>query len=172
MMQVLASLENSAFGSWVRESSSLLAYPTILFMHTVGLGFLVGLNAAIDLRMLGAAPRMPLAPLEKFYPIMWTAFWINALSGTALLIADATTKMTNPVFYIKMTFVTLAVVNMVIIRRRVFRRPSLDLTPLSGSTRVLAMTSLFFWAGAITAGRLMAYFGPVSGAPGLQNRIP
>jgi hypothetical protein len=141
-------------------------------MHTVGLGFLVGLNAAIDLRMLGVGPRMPLAPMEKFYPVMWTAFWINALSGTALLIADATTKMTNPVFYIKMTFVTLAVVNMVIIRRRVFRRPSLDLTPLSGSARVLAMTSLFFWAGAITAGRLMAYFGPVSGAPGLQNRIP
>ena len=37
--------------------------------------------------------------------------------------------------------------------------------------RVLAVTSLIFWGGAITAGRLMAYFGPVSGAPGLQNRI-
>jgi hypothetical protein len=34
------------------------------------------------------------------------------------------------------------------------------------------VTSLLLWAGAITAGRLMAYFGPVSGAPGLQNRIP
>jgi len=34
------------------------------------------------------------------------------------------------------------------------------------------VTSLIFWTGAITAGRLMAYFGPVSGAPGLKNRIP
>jgi hypothetical protein len=32
--------------------------------------------------------------------------------------------------------------------------------------------SIVLWAGAITAGRLMAYFGPVSGAPGLQNRLP
>ena len=40
---------------------------------------------------------VPLAPIESFYKIMWAAFWINALSGTALLIADATTKLTNPV---------------------------------------------------------------------------
>jgi hypothetical protein len=175
MMQFLTSVENSAFATWVRESSSLWAYPTILFLHTVGLGFLVGLNAAIALRILGAAPRMPLAPMVKFYRVMWIAFWINALSGTALLAADATTKMTNPVFYIKLGFITLAVINMVLIRRHVFGKPSLDLGPLSESTggaKALAIMSLIFWTGAITAGRLMAYFGPVSGAPGLKNRIP
>lgn len=171
-MQFLSALENSAFGTWVRESSSLWAYPAILFMHTVGLGFLVGLNAAIDLRILGFARRIPLAPMEKFYGVMWAAFCINAASGTALLVADATTKMFNPVFYIKMAFVALAVVNMALIRRRVFRNPALDLGPVSGLGRILAVTSLVFWAGAITAGRLMAYFGPVSGAPGLRNKIP
>ncbi len=171
-MQFLSALENSAFGTWVRESSSLWAYPAILFMHTVGLGFLVGLNAAIDLRILGFARRLPLAPMEKFYAVMWAAFWVNAASGTALLVADATTKMFNPVFYIKLGFVALAVVNMTLIRRRVFRSPALDLGPVSGFGRILAVTSLVFWAGAITAGRLMAYFGPVSGAPGLRNKIP
>lgn len=168
-MSFLLSLENSAFGTWVRESTSPGAYPTILFLHTVGLGFLVGLNAAIDLRILGAARKMPLAPMEKFYRIMWAAFWVNALSGTALLIADATTKLTNPVFYVKMSFVALAVINMVALRRRVFRRTSID---VAGFGRVLAITSLILWGGAITAGRLMAYLGPVSGAPGLENRIP
>jgi hypothetical protein len=171
-MAFLSSIEHTAFAAWVRESPSLWAYPTILFMHTVGLGFVVGLNAAIDLRILGFAPRLPLAPMEKFYRVIWGAFWINAVSGTALLIADATTKMTNPVFYIKLGFIFLAVVNMVLIRRRVFGNPALDLNPISGGAKLLAVTSLVFWAGAITAGRLMAYFGPVSGAPGLQNRIP
>ena len=70
-MSFLASIENSALAAWVRESSSLLAYPTILFMHTVGLGFLVGLNAAIDFRILGFARKLPLAPMESFYRIMW-----------------------------------------------------------------------------------------------------
>src|SRR5262249_24874644 len=174
MMQFLASLENSAFGTWVRESSSLWAYPTILFMHTVGLGFLVGLNAAIDLRILGVAERMPLAPMEKFFKIMWAAFWVNAISGTMLLVADATTKLTNIVFYIKLGFIALAVVNMVLIRRRVFGDPALDVDTrkLDRFARTLAATSLLFWAGAITAGRLIAYFGPVSGAPGLRNRLP
>jgi uncharacterized membrane protein len=171
-MPFLARVESTAFASWVRESSSLWAYPTILFLHTVGLGFLVGLNAAIALRILGAARKLPLAPMEKFYPVMWAGFWVNALSGLALLAADATTKLTNPVFYIKMGFVSLAVVNMTLLRRRVFRNPALDLTPVTGFGRALAVASLLFWAGAITAGRLMAYFGPVSGAPGLQNRIP
>jgi hypothetical protein len=171
-MQFLLWLEGSGFGSWVRESSSLWAYPAILFAHTVGLGFLVGMNTAVDLRMLGVARRIPLAPMERFFPVMWFGFWVNALSGTALLIADASTKLTNPVFYIKMAFVVLAVLNMVLIRRRVFRDPALDTAPLATSAKVLATTSLLFWMGAITAGRLMAYFGPVSGAPGLQNRIP
>ena len=168
-MSFLLSLENSAFGTWVRESKSLWAYPTILFLHTVGLGFLVGLNAAIDLRILGVARKVPLAPMEKFFKIMWAAFWVNALSGIALLIADATTKLANPVFYIKMSFVALAMMNMIALRRRLFRGTSIDVARFG---RALAITSLIFWGGAITAGRLMAYFGPVSGAPGLETRIP
>jgi len=168
-MSFLLSLENSAFGTWVRESKSLWAYPSILFLHTVGLGFLVGLNAAIDLRILGVARKVPLAPMEKFFKIMWAAFWVNALSGIALLIADATTKLANPVFYIKMSFVALAIINMAALRRRVFRGTSMDVARFG---RALAITSLIFWGGAITAGRLMAYFGPVSGAPGLENRFP
>ena len=171
-MSFLAAIENSALAAWVRESSSLWAYPTILFLHTVGLGFLVGLNAAIDLRILGVARRLPLAPMESFFKVMWAAFWVNAISGTLLLMADATTKLTNRVFYIKMAFVFLAVTNMVLIRRRVFRAASIDSASAARFSRALAVTSLLLWAGAITAGRLMAYFGPVSGATGLQNRIP
>src|SRR5258705_12853067 len=165
-MSFLLSLENSAFGTWVRESKALWAYPTILFLHTVGLGFLVGLNAAIDLRILGVARNLPLAPMEAFYKIMWAAFWINALSGTALLIADATTKLMNPVFYIKMSFVSLAVINMVALRRRVFRRPGIDGAAVAGFGRVLAITSLIFWGGAITAGSLQGEIAPgVRGPP-------
>src|SRR5438045_807156 len=158
MMQFLAALENSGFGTWVRESSSLWAYPTILFLHTVGLGFLVGLNVAIDLRILGVARKLPLAPFDRFYRVMWTAFWITTLSGTARLVAGAPTKLTNRVFYIKMACIFFAVISMVLIRRRVFRAPAIDRDAVAVSGRALAMLSLVLWGGAITAGRLMAYF--------------
>src|SRR5206468_10140089 len=111
MMGFFAWLESTAFCIWVRESDSVWAYPTILFLHTVGLGLVAGVSAAIDLRILGFAARLPLAPMEEFFPIMWAGFWINAVSGTVLLIADATTKLTNPVFYVKMGFIALAVIN-------------------------------------------------------------
>ena len=171
-MNFLASIEQSGFSTWIRESPSVWAYPTILFLHTVGLGFLVGASMAIDLRVLGFSPQLPLEPMKRFVPVMWFGFWVNAASGVLLVMIDATKMLVNPLFYIKMGFIALAVINMMLIRRRVFRDPAIGRAPLGGFARMLAVMSIVLWAGAITAGRLMAYFGPVSGAPGLQNRLP
>jgi hypothetical protein len=158
-MEFLTALENSGFGTWVRESPSPWAYPSVLFLHTVGLSFLVGLNVVIDLRLLGWARRLPLAPLEGFYRVMWPGFWLNAVSGTALLIANATTKATNPAFYFKMGFITLAMIILARIRRSVFHGAQPGNGDVPRSARLLATASLACWAGAITAGRLLAYFG-------------
>jgi hypothetical protein len=147
----------------VRESPSLWAYPTILFFHTAGLALLVGVNTAVDLRILGFAPSLPLAPMQKYLPLMWAGFWVNAVSGAALLMADATTKAVNPVFLIKLILIGLAVVNIAAINRRVFKNGISDRAILPMNVRVLAVTSLLLWIGAITTGRLMAYIGPVSG---------
>src|SRR5262249_24835122 len=163
-MQFLASLEHSGFGTWVREAPTIWAYPTVLFLHTVGLAFLVGINVAIDMRILGVARSMPLAPMRKLFPWMWAGFWINAASGVALLIADATTKLTNPVFAVKMIFIALGVVNMAWSTAQLFRDPQeLDRNPSSPRARRVAIVSLILWTGATTAGRLMGYLGPVSG---------
>ena len=78
-------------------------------------------------------------------------------------VADATTKLANPVFYVKMGFIALAVINIFMLRKRVFRDPLLDKRPVPMNGKVLALTSLTLWIGSITAGRLMAYLGPVSG---------
>jgi hypothetical protein len=163
-MQFLASLEHSAFGTWVREAPTIWAYPTVLFLHTVGLAFLVGINVAIDMRILGVARSMPLAPMKKLFPWMWAGFWVNAASGVALLIADATTKLANPVFAVKMAFITLGVVNMAWYKTRLFRDPAeLERSPASPRAKSIAIASLILWVAATTAGRLMGYLGPVSG---------
>jgi hypothetical protein len=154
----------------VRENNSIWAYPGILFMHTLGMATVVGMSAMVDLRLLGFARTLPVAPLERYFPIMWTGFWINAISGTILLAADATSKIANQVFGVKMVLIALGVVNMVFIRRVVFRDPSVDnVVPALG--KVLAAASLVLWLGATAAGRLMAYLGAVSGLPGVTNKI-
>lgn len=161
-MDTLIRLEQTGFATWVRESPSLWAYPTVLFLHTVGLGFLVGIAVAIDLRLLGVARALPLGPLERLLPYMWAGFWVNALSGTALLIADASTKLTNPVFYVKLVFVLLGVLNMVLLKRALFSEDDARLLT-TASARWLAISSLVLWIAATTAGRLMGYLGPKSG---------
>jgi hypothetical protein len=163
-LEVLSHLEQAAFFAWVRESRSLLAYPGILLLHTLGMAVVVGLIAGIDLRILGFAPALPLAPMRKFLPIMWAAFAVNAVTGTILLAADATTKLTNPDFFVKMGFIFLAVILQRLIDAHVFPAAAVDdISPLPRRTKVLAAGSLVCWLGAITAGRLLAYVGPVSG---------
>src|SRR6185295_15749024 len=95
MMDILRTIEQSSFSQWVVGSSSVLAYPSILLLHTIGMGVVVGISAGIDLRILGLAPAMPLAPMERYFPLLWVGFWVNAITGTILLAADATTKFTN-----------------------------------------------------------------------------
>jgi hypothetical protein len=170
MMAFLSYLEHLKFSVWVLSSGSVWAYPTILTMHTIGMGIVAGIAAVINLRLLGVSPAIPIRPLERLYPLMWSGFWINAVTGTTLMIADATTKLTNFDFYIKMVFVFSGVALIAIMRKKVFRDPDLDKRPVPPNIKRLAWLSLTCWVGAITAGRLLAYLGPVSGVPGLTNQ--
>ena len=90
-------LEATALGTWMRESPSIWAYPTILTLHTVGLGIVVGASAVIDFRLLGFAPRDCAAVLSPLFRIMVWAFVLNAATGMLLFMSDATTKSTQPV---------------------------------------------------------------------------
>jgi hypothetical protein len=137
----------------------LLAYATVLFLHAVGLALVVGFNAAVDLRILGVGKEIPISPLDRFYPVMVIGFWINAVSGFGLMMASASQMLINPLFYLKLGFILLAVINLVVLRTQVLRDPYVDKRPLPAKAKVLAATSLLFWVGAITAGRLTAYLG-------------
>ena len=150
-MAFLAWLSASPVGEWV--SGSTWVYPGLLFVHTLGLGILVGLNSALGLRLLGFAPQVPVADLEPLFPYMWAGFWVNAVSGSVLFVADAPKKAANPSFMVKLVLIALAVVVMRALRREAFGRTG----GVTGRAKLLAATSLALWAGAITAGRLMAY---------------
>lgn len=159
MMDFLAQLEQSGFPTWVRESNSLLAYPGVLFLHTLGMGFVAGISGLIDLRILGCAPEVPLADVRKVLPYMWAGFWINLVTGIVLFALDATTKSISPVFYIKLVFIGIAVW-ICMVQRGIFRDPLLDKGPIDMNGKILAFASILCWIGAISAGRLLAYVGP------------
>jgi hypothetical protein len=169
MMDFLSWLEHLRFSEWVLQSPSVWAYASILTAHTIGMMIVAGIAGVINLRLVGVASNLPVRPLERLFPVAWIGFWINAATGTVLLMADATTKLTNPDFYVKMVFVFSGVTLLVMMRRKIFRNPKLDEVPLPSSAKIMAWLSLVCWTGAITSGRLLAYVGPVSGVPGLSN---
>ena len=145
-------LESTAFHMWIVESPSLFAFPGILAAHTIGLGLLAGLNGALDFRLLGVARAIPPRSFTRFLPIMWVGFWLNTATGVALVLAYPTKALTNPVFYVKLGLIGAALLVLRAVLRRVRAGES-----ESRALKVLAAASLVMWAGAITAGRLLAY---------------
>jgi hypothetical protein len=149
MASVLTQLEHSGLATWIHESGLLYGYPLILFLHTLGLSTVVGLNVAIDLRLLGVASRVPLASLDKVFGLLWAGFGLTAVTGVLLFVADATKHASNPAFFVKLAFVGGGVTTVALLRRRVFHGGE--------HGRFLASASLGCWFVALTAGRLMAY---------------
>ena len=156
MTEFLDTLENLGLSTWVRESPSKLAYPTVLWLHVMGMGVVAGISAMISLRLLGVSRKTPVQPLERLYPLMWCGFWVNAVTGTALLLASASKRLVDPTFYVKMIFIFAGVAVLQLTRNKVFR----SLGPndaLPESAKALAWAGLICWLGAVTAGRLLAY---------------
>ena len=69
----LVWLESTALSQWIVGSPSMFAFPGILALHAIGMGFAVGISAALDLRILGVAPGVPLAEMRRFMPVLWAA---------------------------------------------------------------------------------------------------
>jgi len=155
-MDWLATLENSAFATWLRESNTIWAYPLVLTLHTVGLALLVGANWVLDLRILGGMGRVTIPDLSWTFRVMWIGFWVNAVSGAMLFAADATTKGSTRLFVAKLALVGIGVGVILLTKRALYPSGVAAATP-SGAARALALTSIALWVAAIAAGRFMAY---------------
>jgi hypothetical protein len=155
-MTFLASLEHSAFSTWLRESGTIWAYPTVLTLHTVGLALLVGANWTFDLRVLGFGDQIALAAMAKSFRVMWIGFWINALTGVLLFASDATTKGPSRLFHWKLGLIAGGVGTIVLIKRAVYGR-DVEAASTGRVAKALAIMSILIWLAAIAAGRFMAY---------------
>jgi hypothetical protein len=156
-------LEATALSTWVRESTSVFAFPAILSVHAIGMGLAVGVNVAIAVRLLGFAPGVPSHELRRFAPIMWLGFWMNAASGVLLFLGYPTKALTNPVFYMKMSLIAIGLWLYVLMSRLLTEAGTADGVSTaarnvgSANGTMVAVASLACWAGAVTTGRLLAY---------------
>lgn len=153
----MAWLESTALAEWVR--TSLVGYPFVLTVHSVGMAIMVGLVWVIDLRLVGRFNRIPYASLSGLLRLAWFGLAINALSGAAIFTSQAVAYISSPVYLFKMAMV----LGGAIIAWKM--QPSLTRDAASwdggaavpSSVQTLAKVSFAMWLMAIITGRFTAY---------------
>jgi hypothetical protein len=151
-------VEHTGLSQWIRGGS--FAFPLILTAHVLGAGFIAGTGAAVALRLLGIARGVPVSLFENFYPVLWCALALNIASGLMLLDAYPYKAFTNPVFYVKLALISCGVYLAILIRDGVLRAPvwqNPGQAAVLHNAKLLASLSLLCWAGALIAGRMLAY---------------
>jgi len=155
-------IESLSYSVWVRESPSFWAFPLFLFLHTLGMSIVAGSAMIIEFSLLGLWPRnAPIKQVERFFPVCWVGFWINAFTGISIFMKDSSTYGRNPALYVKLVFVFAGLTLLMAIRKQVFQGLAPTQTTVSSNAKLLAAASLFCWFAAVLAGRLITYVGAV-----------
>ena len=161
MHDFLSWMEASALGQFMRQAGPW-AYAITNVTHVFGVATLFGSILVLDLRLLGAWRRVPLAPVASaITPVSVAGFAVAAMSGLCLLATTATDYDGNPFLFIKFPAIALGLVNVLVLQRSQAWRARGTRELSQGERRRLAVMgglSLACWVTAIAAGRLIAYW--------------
>ena len=150
-------LESTALAEWVR--TSLVGYPLVLTLHSVGMAIIVGLATVVDLRLIGRFERIPLGALDKLLRLAWYGFAVNLVTGAMIFTSQAVFYTTSPVFIIKILMV-IGGVSIAAYMQPILRREAAGWGETAGvpqGMRTLAIISLVMWSITIITGRFTAY---------------
>jgi uncharacterized protein DUF6644 len=130
-------------------------------IHVLTLSVFVGTALMIDLRLLGRTMTdVPVSQvMTRLMPWTEAGFLVMIVTGSLLFYAAPVARYENIFFRAKMAALAMAVINMWLFRRNVYRRVGeWDLDPVPPRrVRMVGALSLLLLALIITAGRMMAY---------------
>lgn len=152
-------LHNTGFGLALGGGVPWL-WPAFQVLHFFGMALLVGCVGVLDLRVLGVAKGLPVAPMQRL--ALWGAlgFAINLVTGIGFYAGDPG-KYQSWAFGAKMLFVLLAGLNAALfytssLSRRLESVGPGDAAPVPA--RILAAGSLVLWFGVMFWGRMLLSF--------------
>jgi hypothetical protein len=159
-------LQSKAVADFFRHNA--WAWPLNEVVHFVGLSLLVGIVAIFDLRLLGVAKNLPVAPLRRLLPWAVLGFVLAVTSGLmfvegieANISIHPYVVLVNDVWLqLKLLFIFLAGVNLFAfyitgMSGQVDKLGPGDDAPLLA--KLIAGTSLFLWIGVMYFGRLIPF---------------
>jgi hypothetical protein len=144
--------------------SSSWVLPVCESLHFIGMAMLVGIVGMFDLRLLGMAKRLPVAPLQRLMPWALLGFVLSLGSGLVFITANPRQYLAplSLSFVAKMFFILLACLNVLFfyatgLKRAVDGVEAGQDAPLGA--KVSAGVSLFLWVGVMYWGRVLQFFG-------------
>jgi hypothetical protein len=148
--------------SWsIALHESRYVFLLVLMIHVLTLSVFVGTAAMIDLRLLGKTmTRVPVSQVvTRLLPWSEAGFLVMVVTGTLLFYAAPVARYENVFFRLKMAALLIAIMNVWVFRRTIYRRiGEWDLDPVPPlRVRIVGALSLILLAIIITAGRMMAY---------------
>jgi len=113
----------TALMEWLQSTSLAVfihqtkwVFTTIEVIHVIAILTVIGSIAIVDLRLLGIAPaKRPFTQLARdVLPLTWTAFVLAAATGSLLFISQAAAYFATTTFWVKMSIMALAAINMLV----------------------------------------------------------
>ncbi|WP_208733624.1 DUF6644 family protein [Pseudomonas duriflava] len=144
----------------MRQSS--VAYLLVNAAHIASFGILLGSIVSLDLRLLGAFRKVPLATLEPFLTRIAACGVVLAfLSGFWLFTVNAQDYISNRAFLIKLGLIGLALLN-VLLRHTAYRQTCLqEGKAVPRALQAHALLSLTCWLGVVLAGRWIGFISAI-----------
>ncbi|HTN14296.1 MAG TPA: DUF6644 family protein [Sphingomonadaceae bacterium] len=133
------------------------AIPAIQTVHILSIAALFGSAVMLNLRVLGLLwGHLAIGQVaQRFVPWMRWAIVMLVVSGMLLIVGEPVRELINPIFWIKMLLVALAIVLSVFFNRRVSVIPAGGAASLQ--MRLGAVLLIILWCAVMAGGRWIAY---------------
>jgi len=155
-LSFLAYLEASAFSEWLLIS--MLGFPTLIALHSVGMAVAVGLSLMVTLQLNHILTGLSAQLIPKFLSIAVWGFALNLITGIALFVSRGQEYITSTIFLVKMLLVIVSALILFWLRRHLLRmKLATDKLVSNGVARGMSVVFAATWVGAVISGRLIAY---------------
>jgi hypothetical protein len=137
---------------------SAWAWPAAEAVHFLGLALSLGALLAVNLRILGAMPRVPFAAVHRLLPWGMLGFGVNLITGMFFFVGQPGQYIESPPFFWKILFLLIAGANFLYLT--VFKK-AWETNPSDAGLgdKAMAVGSIAAWLGVLYAGRMLPFLG-------------
>jgi hypothetical protein len=141
-----------AFAGFPAIATHPWAYPALEAAHIVGIALLLGNLVALELRVWGAAPTLPLQALARLsLGLALAGFALAVLTGLTMFASAPQELLANRAFVLKMGLIAAAGTNAALFHARG------GLQRADALARAQTALSLAIWITAVVLGRWIGY---------------